>query len=108
MSQLYLGQYTFSSFYPKEENVIECIFGAFGVEKSNLVTRKEFFKEWHHGDQNLQKLVNDKLRERRGSITNELRSKLFHLLGFPPPLPQANLQETQEWEKNTIEVHRGM
>ena len=38
--------------------MIECIFASFSIEESDVNTREFFFKEWHHGEDNLQGFVN--------------------------------------------------
>lgn len=104
--KLLTGQYSFSSMYPEEDTVIECLLASFQVPLDDTTTRSAFLKEWtiyRKGEKGLKGVVSDNITLRRGNMTRDLRNHFFSLLGLPKPPPQSGEEATEEWKRRVQE-----
>jgi len=110
-TKLLYGSHLFSSMYPSEEVVKECILSAFDVNEDDLAIRMKFDKEWGplgEGKQgSLQHFVMKNIRDRRGLMTSELRTEFYCLLGHPRPDNDVDGSKTEAWKEYLCATYGG-
>lgn len=105
--KLLISQYSFSSMYPSEDTIIECLLASFQVSVEDEVTRSTFAKEWaiyRKGEKGIRGVAYDNIILRRGNMTRELKNHLFTVLELPRPPPQSGEEAEDEWRRRVEEI----
>lgn len=110
-TKILLGNFVFSTMYPTEDTLVECILAAFNIPPDDHTTREMFMKEWGPlGDEesSLHSFATSNIRERRGSITRDLRNELYKVLEVTKPEVDATPQDLQTYATQLQTLCEGM
>jgi hypothetical protein len=110
-TKILLGNFVFSTMYPTEDTLVECILAAFNIPPDDHTIREQFLKEWGPlGDEesSLHSFATRNIRERRGSITRDLRNELCKVLGVTKPEVDATPQDLQTYATQLRTLCKGM
>ena len=110
-TKLLYGSHPFSTLYPSEEVVKECILSTFDITEEDLATRAKIDKEWGplgEGKQgSLQHFAMKNIRDRRGLMTSELRNEFYRLIDHPKPEDDVDGSKIEAWKEYLCASYKG-